>query len=107
MISSYSNIVEVKPSADYTSPFLVSNDEVLMFPNPVQKGNDLTVDALFDNPVRSIRLINFNGSIIQEINGKKNQNKYSIKTNDLNAGVYIVETILADNTKLIKKFLVE
>ena len=107
MISSYSNIVEVKPSADYTSPFLVSNDEVLMFPNPVQKGNDLTVDALFDNPVRSIRLINFNGSIIQEIDGKKNQNKYSIKTNDLNAGVYIVETILADNTKLIKKFLVE
>ncbi len=104
--SSYSTIVEVKPSTD-TEKFSVQNEDLMTFPNPVQKGNDLLIYAPFDNPIYTIRLFNMNGKLIGELGGKDKQHQYNFKTNDLNAGMYIIETILMDNTKLIKKFVVE
>lgn len=105
--SAYSNVIEVKPPVDNFEKFIVTTEDLLTFPNPVQKGNDLLVFSQFDNPIRTIRVVNFNGSIIEQLVGNAAQHQYSIKTSDLNSGLYIIETILEDNTKLIKKFVVE
>ncbi|WP_394990508.1 sialate O-acetylesterase [Emticicia sp.] len=105
--SAYSNIIEINPPVDYLTPFIVSADELMMFPNPVQRGNDLKIVSLFENPIKKIKLVNFSGSIVHEIIGNSTQNQYVINTANLNLGIYIIETILEDNTKLIKKFVVE
>ena len=105
--STYSIIVEVKPPVDSATPYLVSIDELLMYPNPVKSGNDLQLDALFEKSIKTIRLINFNGTVVEQIFGTPNQHLYSLKTTKLNSGLYIIEAILEDNTKLIKKFVVE
>ena len=105
--SEYSNIVEIKPIVDSATPYLINSDELLIYPNPITLGNDLQVDVLFEKSIKTILLININGIIVEQILGEVNKRQYALKTANLNSGLYFIEAILEDNTKLIKKFVIE
>lgn len=106
-INQYSNTIEIKIPFDLDNTISVSTDAIIVYPIPIQKGKDLNLDVLNDAKVKIIRLTDLNNTIVRSIMGDLTQYQYSIKTDNLNSGMYFIEAILEDNTKLIKKFVVE
>ncbi len=103
----YSNSIEINPSFSNANLVLVDADNILIYPNPIQSGTDLNIEILSDDSYKRFRLISLNGKIIKQMDEFETQNQYAIKTDKLSAGLYIIEVILNDNTKLTKKFVVE
>jgi hypothetical protein len=59
---------------------------------------------MFDKPIVQVRITNLVGKTLYD---KPNiSENIMIPTNDFSHGLYIIEVILEDNTKLIKKFIV-
>jgi hypothetical protein len=106
-IMTYSNTIEINIPYDLANTISVSTDAIIVYPNPIQKGKDLNLDVINDAKIKTIRLTDLNSIIVKQILGDLTQYQYSIQTDNLNSGMYIIEAILEDNTKLIKKFVVE
>lgn len=102
----YSNIVEVSSAlaTELEANILPTND-LSIYPNPVQVGNNLNISTIFDDPIKLINIYDTSGKLIDIIETKNNP--YRIETKKLKLGLHLIEAILEDNTKLIKKFVVE
>jgi hypothetical protein len=103
----YSNIVELKIPFGTENTILVDTDAMIVYPNPIQKGKNLNLDVVSEMNVKAIRLSDLNNTILNKLTGNLSQYQFLIQTENLNSGVYFIEAILEDNTKLIKKFVVE
>lgn len=104
--SVYSNIIEIPTSiTDEFELFNLYLNELIVYPIPVQGGNTLNVSTTFEDPIKSLKVYDMSGKVIDIIVTKNNP--YRIETNKLKLGLHIIEAILEDNTKLIKKFVVE
>ncbi|MDZ7936665.1 MAG: sialate O-acetylesterase [Emticicia sp.] len=104
--SAYSNTVEViyQISSENQATEL-TNEDLLLFPNPVVKNNILNLSPLFDTPIIHLRITNLAGKVLYD---KPNTSENIIlPTIDFGQGLYIIEAVLEDNTKLIKKFVVQ
>ncbi len=104
--SAYSNVSEVIYQASTENQAIeLTNEDLILFPNPVIKNNNFRLWQLFDRPIIQIRITNMAGKVLYD---KPNLSEdITIPTHDLGQGLYIVEAILEDNTKLIKKFVVQ
>lgn len=104
--SAYSNTSEVVyqlSSENQATDF--TNEDLILFPNPVTKNNVLNLSPLFDMPIIHLRISNLAGKILYD---KPNSSEnILLPTVDFGQGLYIIEAILEDNTKLIKKFVVQ
>lgn len=104
--SAYSNMSEVVyqlSSENQATDF--TNEDLILFPNPVTKNNVLNLSPLFDMPIIHLRISNLVGKILYD---KPNSSEnILLPTVDFGQGMYIIEAILEDNTKLIKKFVVQ
>ncbi|WP_165372090.1 sialate O-acetylesterase [Emticicia agri] len=98
----FSNIMEVSVPLEL-SGLIQSDDELVIYPNPVEKGNDLNITIQSD--VEEIVLSNNVGNIVQKI--PVNGEKITIPTSKLNPGVYILEGIGNENRKIIKKIIID
>lgn len=104
--SPYSNITEVSYQFQAENQVIeITNDDITLYPNPVIKNNILNLSPLFDMPIIRIRIINNQGRTVY--NKQNMGSDITIQTKDLVEGQYIIEAILEDNTKLIKKFVVQ
>lgn len=104
--SPYSNITEVSYQFQAENQVIeITNDDITLYPNPVIKNNILNLSPLFDMPIIRIRIINNQGRTVY--NKQNLGSEITIQTKDLVEGQYIIEAILEDNTKLIKKFVVQ
>lgn len=104
--SAYSNTSEVvyQLSTENQATDL-TNEDLILFPNPVIKNNNFNLSPLFDTPIVHLRITNLIGKILYD---KPNISKdIMLPTVDFSQGLYIIEAILEDNTKLIKKFVVQ
>lgn len=104
--SPYSNITEVSYQFQAENQVIdITNDDITLYPNPVIKNNMLNLSPLFDMPIIRIRITNNQGKTVY--NKQNMDSEITIQTKDLAEGQYIIEAILEDNTKLIKKFVVQ
>ncbi len=104
--SPYSNITEVSYLFQAENQVIdITNDDITLYPNPVIKNNMLNLSPLFDMPIIRIRITNNQGRTVY--NKQNLDSEITIQTKDLAEGQYIIEAILEDNTKLIKKFVVQ
>lgn len=63
-------------------------------PNPV-------ADKIFVNVVsKSVTIYNLNGKVVKSVSGNVNQ----IDISNIEAGVYVIKVLTADNKKLINRF---
>ncbi|RFS14751.1 sialate O-acetylesterase [Emticicia sp. C21] len=98
----YSNVVEVSVPLDMVG-ITFSNDEVIIYPNPVAKGIDIKVNI--QPSVQELLLLNGQGNIIQRI--PVNGENVLIPTSKLNPGIYLIEGINTENQRIIKKLIIE
>ncbi|GGD50073.1 hypothetical protein GCM10011514_12840 [Emticicia aquatilis] len=106
--SPYSNITEVSYQLPTENQAVeITNEDILVYPNPIAKNSLLNFEPLFDTPVIHLRIINALGKLIYDKLNSGYVQTITIPTNDLAEGQYIIEAILEDNTKLIKKFVVQ
>lgn len=106
LYTTYSNVIEVayQLSTENQSNESV-NEDLILYPNPVIKNNNFSLWPLFDKPIVQVRITNLVGKILYD---KPNLSEnIMLPTNDFSHGLYIIEVILEDNTKLIKKFVVQ
>ncbi len=104
--SPYSNITEVSYQFQVENQVIeITNDDINLYPNPVIKNSILNLSPLFDMPIIRIRITNNQGKTV--FNKQNLDSEITIQTKDLAEGQYIIEAILEDNTKLIKKFVVQ
>lgn len=96
----YSNIVEVTIPLETLG--LETDAELLVYPNPVQQGAELKINL--NGLASELVLTNTQGTIIERIQFK--DKSASIQTQKLNPGVYFLEAIHQDNSKWIKKVIV-
>lgn len=106
LFSPYSNIIEVVyRNSTNAEVFTPNNEDLIIYPNPIQRNEPLKLAALFESQIVELRIVSATGKIVFK---KSNPEPTStIPTNDLPEGHYIIEAILADNTKLFKKFVVQ
>ncbi len=104
--SAYSNVSEVVYQLSTENQAIeITNEDLILFPNPVIKNNNFSLWPLFDMPIVQVRIINLAGKILYD---KPNISQdIMLPSIDLGQGLYIIEAILEDNTKLIKKFVVQ
>lgn len=104
--SQYSNITEVSNLfLSDNETIQISNEDIILYPNPVVQNTSINLAALFDMPVIHLRITNMQGKIVYD--ESNTNNTVSIPTTNLVEGLYIIEALLKDNTKLIKKFVVQ
>ncbi len=96
--SPYSNVIEIENSASL-------KNQILVFPNPIFKNEQLNIVSFFEKPIKQAKILDAFARKIKLI--ETNNKIISFPINDLNPGLYIIEAILEDNTKLIKKFVVQ
>lgn len=102
----YSNIIQIPSSTSDNYDLTNLNlNELIVYPIPVQEGKLLNISTTFDDPIKSLIIYDMSGKKVDFIDIKNNP--YRIETNKLKLGLHIIEAILEDNTKLIKKFVVE
>jgi hypothetical protein len=80
-----------------------SENEVLIYPNPVTKGSDVNIKVA--TSYHELILSNNQGNIIQKIS--VNGENMSIPTSRLNPGTYFLEGINNENQKFIKKLIID
>lgn len=104
--SAYSNVSEVIYQLSTENQAIdITNEDLILFPNPVTKNNTFSLSPLFDMPIVHLRITNLTGKILYD---KPNTSEnIMLPTIDFGQGLYIIEAILEDNTKLIKKFVVQ
>lgn len=104
LYSAYSNVSEAANKLSPETP-AITNEDLILFPNPVIKNNNISLLPLFDIPIIQVRITNFAGRIVYD---KPNiSDNIMLPTTEFGHGLYIIEAILKDNTKLIKKFVVQ
>ncbi|AFK05236.1 protein of unknown function DUF303 acetylesterase [Emticicia oligotrophica DSM 17448] len=99
----YSNIIEI--NTQNNNQFSASTENLIVFPNPVLKNDFLKIIPLFEKAIKEVTIYNERGEIIHHF--KENNNYSFLSTSELNPGKYYIRAILEDNTKLIKKFVVQ
>ena len=106
LYSAYSNLREVAYQVSIENQKNeLANEDLILFPNPVVKNYNFSLWPLFEMPIIQIKITNLAGKVVYD---KPNINEnIIIPTNDFSLGLYIIEAILEDNTKLIKKFVVQ
>ena len=105
-VVSYSNTIKISTSPDANTGISnIDNDDLLVYPNPVTNGVALTLTPLFELPIRIIHITDTRGVRVEIAQNSKPE--ILIQTHNLSAGVYIIEAILEDNTKIIKRFVVQ
>lgn len=104
--SAYSNVSEVIYQLSTENQAIdITSEDLILFPNPVIKNNTFSLWPLFDMPIVQVRITNLAGKVLYD---KPNMSQnIMLPTFDLGEGLYIIEAILEDNTKLIKKFVVQ
>jgi hypothetical protein len=104
--SAYSNVSEVAyPLSSINQENEISNEDLILFPNPVIKDNNLSLWPLFDKQIVQVRITNLAGKIMYD--KPYTSEKMTLPTTDYGHGLYIIEAILEDKTILIKKFVVQ
>ncbi len=103
----YSNTFELTIPFDTANMILVNEDAVVVYPNPIQKGQDLKLDVVNGGLIKMVRLTDMNNTIFNKTTGDLTEYLFSFKTDNLHSGMYFIEVFFEDNTKLIKKFVVE
>ena len=106
LYSAYSNVSEAAYKLSPEKQGIdITNEDLILFPNPVKKNNSISLLPLFDIPIIQVRITNFAGKIVYD---KPNiSDNIMLPTTEFGYGLYIIEIILKDNTKLIKKFVVQ
>jgi hypothetical protein len=105
LYSPYSNVSEVdyQLSAENQTNE-IDNEDLIIYPNPVIKNNNFSFWPLFDKPIVQVRITNMAGKVLYD---KPNITENVIPSTNFDQGLYIIEVIMDDNTKLIKKFIVQ
>jgi hypothetical protein len=83
----------------------LTNKDLNLFPNPVLKNESFSLLPLFDMPIVQVRISNLGGKVVY--NKSNISQNIILPTTDFAQGFYIVEVILEDSTKLIKKFVIQ
>jgi len=99
----YSNTILVNDRVVRPSTFLAQDDEMAVYPNPIQQGVDLKVNLT--SPVNELILSSSQGNIIQRI--QVNSENATISTAKLTPGIYLLEGIGPDNRKIVKKVVID
>ncbi|NOR85990.1 MAG: T9SS type A sorting domain-containing protein [Bacteroidales bacterium] len=82
---------------------LLQNSKVSLSPNPVQQGQFIEIEANYS--IAEIQIYNLTGNHIKTIPSSFT-NKQSIKTNDLEKGLYLLKIEMEDGEVLTSKVLV-
>jgi hypothetical protein len=98
----FSNVISVSLPINAIG-IATSENEVLVYPNPVVKGTDLNIN--FQTSIQELILSNNRGNIIERIPVKGES--VSIPTSRLYPGTYLIEGITDDNRKIIKKLIID
>jgi hypothetical protein len=106
LYSAYSNLREVAYQVSIENKKTeIDNEDLILFPNPVVKNHNFSLWPLFEMPIIQIKITNLAGKVMYD---KPNISANIIlTTNDFGQGLYIIEATLEDNTKIIKKFVVQ
>ncbi|WP_070138063.1 T9SS type A sorting domain-containing protein [Crocinitomix algicola] len=80
-----------------------ANVSIKLFPNPIQQGNELMVEA--DANILNIEIWNEAGKQINVMNIDKNQNRINYATSELATGIYYIK-ITTENAVEVKKLMV-
>lgn len=78
-------------------------DDILIYPNPLKKGNELIIQS--NSPINFISILNEAGQIVYSIQPNGNQNQNKISLDHLEAGIYSVQLVSTNATK-VKKLIV-
>ncbi|HEY1055242.1 MAG TPA: sialate O-acetylesterase [Emticicia sp.] len=98
----FSNVVEVFIPLDVMS-LSTSNDELVVYPNPVSKGTDININIHM--PIQELILTNNQGTIIQKI--QVNSENVLIPTAKLSSGIYLLECLDNSGQKITKKLVID
>lgn len=98
--SPYSNIIEIE-----TINSVNLGNKWVIFPNPVLKNERLNVLSLSEKAFKEVQIMDSLGKKIKFI--ENTGFVLSFPTHDLNTGIYLIEATFEDNTKLIKKFVIQ
>lgn len=106
LYSPYSNVCEVEYQlSSKNQQNELTNKDLNLFPNPVLKNESFSLLPLFDMPIVQVRISNLGGKVVY--NKSNISQNIILPTTDFAQGFYIVEVILEDSTKLIKKFVIQ
>jgi hypothetical protein len=104
--SAYSNVTEVGfQLSSKNQQNEITNKDLNLFPNPVLKNEDFSLLPLFDMPIVQVRISNLAGEVLY--NKPNISQNIKLPTTDFTQGIYIIEVILEDSSKLIKKFVIQ
>jgi len=104
--SAYSNVSEVGfQLSSKNQQNEITNKDLNLFPNPVLKNEDFSLLPLFDMPIVQVRISNLAGEVLY--NKPNISQNIKLPTTDFTQGIYIIEVILEDSSKLIKKFVIQ
>nr|WP_299415224.1 sialate O-acetylesterase [uncultured Emticicia sp.] len=102
----YSNVSEVGYQlSSKNQQNEITNKDLNLFPNPVLKNEGFSLLPLFDMPIVQVRISNLAGEVLY--NKPNISQNIKLPTTDFTEGIYIIEVILEDSSKLIKKFVIQ
>ena len=80
------------------------NDQIMVYPNPVKKGDTLTLqlNSKFTADKLETQIINYLGQIVAQKTLYPNANTIKIDTKNLKKGVYILKTVQQQSPKTLK-----
>jgi hypothetical protein len=102
--SPFSNVVEILPILPLENEPIISNN-LSVYPNPVLKGEKINLNLLSEKAFKTIQIRNIQGKTFETIHHSNQLTQ--LDTYNLASGIYLIEVILEDNTKLIKKFVIQ
>ncbi len=99
-------VADFASDIDYT--FYSEKLNVDVFPNPVAKGNDLSVQIINDNYLNSLNynITDISGRVVLKGETEPGAMDLNINTEPLNSGVYFLN-VSSDNGVVVRKFVVE
>ena len=104
--SDYSNVSEVGYQlSSKNQQNEITNKDLNLFPNPVLKNEGFSLLPLFNMPIVQVRISNLAGEVLY--NKPNISQNIKLATTDFTEGIYIIEVILEDSSKLIKKFVIQ
>ena len=101
---------QLKKSAILSVSDIISEGEIIVYPNPLKKGDNLTLqlDSSFSSEKIETQIINYLGQVILKTNLIPNQNSNTINiyTQNLEAGIYLLKIQNHKSSKTLK-FIVQ
>lgn len=97
------NIAEDSSEKEFSTEKELVND-ISLYPNPVKSGNDLNIASSKNLSGNNLNLYNSNGSLVKNV--LLNSDNFSIKTDDLQPGLYLIKIVTNQTTVITKKIII-